>query len=194
MHIADGILPAGACLAAHTAAAGALWVFGRRVAPAEVVRMGMTAAAVFVASSAQFPVAGTSMHLGLYGIAGVVLGKRSFPVVWVALLFQALLLGHGGLLSLGVNALNMGFGALAGAGLWRLPRIPESLRASLAGLAGLLLPSLLMAAEFSGAGYGRGFFWIVAAYSPVALVEAAITLLTVSILRRVKPALLESPL
>jgi cobalt/nickel transport system permease protein len=171
-------------------AAGALWSFGRRVEGGEVVRMGMIASAVFVASSAQFPVAGTSMHLGLYGLAGIILGTRSFPVIWVTLLFQALLLQHGGLLTLGVNAFNMGFGALAAAGLWRVPALPQGLRAGLAGFAGVMLPAVLMAVEFAGAGYGRGFLWIAALYSVVALVEAAITVCIVTFLRRLKPELL----
>jgi cobalt/nickel transport system permease protein len=192
MHIADGILPASACLAAHCGAAAALWATARRDAGAEAVRMGMLAAGVFVASSVRFPVAGTSMHLGLYGLAGIMLGKRSFLVIWVCLLFQAMLLQQGGLLSLGVNALNMGCGALAAAVLWRLRFLPMGPRAFLCGFAGVMLPALLMATEFALAGYGRGFFWIAGAYSAVALIEAAATVFIVTTLRRVKPALLES--
>ena len=60
--------------------------------------------------------AGASVHLGLWGLLGVVLGRRAFPAVFAALAFQALFLGHGGVLALGVNVVNMALGALCG---WR---------------------------------------------------------------------------
>lgn len=191
MHIADGIVPAGWCVAAHVASFGALTLLGRRVEAEEVVRMGMMAAMAFVASLIHFPLAGTSVHLGLFGLTGILLGVRSFPVIYTALLFQALLFQHGGLLTLGLNAINMGLGGLAAALLWSLPKLPDAPRAFLAGFAGVLLPALLMATEFRLAGYGKGFFVIATIYVAAAALEGAITVAMVSFFRRVKPAMLE---
>ena len=86
------------------------------------------------------------MHLGLYGLLGVLLGRRAFPVLFAGLLFQSLLFQHGGLLSLGLNALNMGCGALAGWAIWLIGALPETPRAAAAGFAGALLPAFLLAA------------------------------------------------
>lgn len=190
MHIADGILPVSACVAAHAVSLAAVYRLGRKIEPEEVVRMGLLSSAVFVVSLIHFPIGGTSVHLGMFGLCGILLGRRAFPVVYATLLFQALMFQHGGLLSLGVNALNMGAGALAAAALWKAPRIPESLRALVCGVVGLLLPAILMAVEFSLAGYGKGFFVVASLYTAVALVEGALTVTIVGFVRRVKPAVL----
>ena len=192
MHIADGILPASACVAAQAVAWAGVYASGRKLEPSEVSRMGLLASAAFVSSLIQMPVAGVSVHLGLFGLLGVLLGRRCFPVVFAALLFQALLFQHGGLLSLGVNALNMGAGALAGWAVWRIPGISESARAYGAGFFGALLPALLMAAEFSAAGYGRGFYFIAGLYAAVAAVEGLVTTAAVVFFRRTRPEILSS--
>jgi cobalt/nickel transport system permease protein len=194
MHIADGILPVAACLAGHAAAWPAVYVCGRRVEPREASRMGLLAAAAFVSSLVHFPVAGTSIHLGLFGLLGVLLGRRAFPVVFSALLFQALLFQHGGLLTLGVNALNMGAGALAGWAVWRLPGVAEGARAFGAGFVGVMTPALLMAAEFSLAGYGKGFYFVAGLYALAAAVEGAATAAAVGFLRRTRPEVLAEAL
>jgi cobalt/nickel transport system permease protein len=190
MHIADGILPAGPLIAAHAAALGGVWLTGRKIAAEEVVRMGMVSAAVFAVSMIHFPVGGTSIHLGLFGVAGILLGRRAFPVAYATLLFQALIAQHGGLLSLGLNTLNMGAGILLASAVWGLPKLGESTRSFLAGFLGTMLPAAMVAAEFWMAGYGKGFGVIATAYSVVALIEGALTTFIVAYLRRVKPAVL----
>ncbi len=152
--------------------------------------MGLAAAAAFVVSTIQFPILGVPAHLGLYGLLGMILRKRAFPVIYVCLLFQMLLFQHGGLLSLGVNSLNMGLGACVGWWSWSLRPLPPSLRAAVAGFAGALLPALALAWEFELADYGRGFFVIASLYSVVAAVEGAVTLLAQSFLQRARPDLL----
>lgn len=152
--------------------------------------MGLASAAAFVVSTIQFPIAGLPAHLGLYGLIGILLGKRAFPVLYVCLLFQSLLLQNGGLLSLGVNSLNMGLGAFAGWWLWRLVPARAAIRALLAGFVGALLPALLLAWEFELADYGRGFYVVASLYAVIAAVEAAVTTLAVSFLGRTKPDIL----
>ncbi len=148
-------------------------------------------AALFSASLLHVPVAGASVHLGLYGLAGILLGRRAFTAVAIALLFQALLFQHGGVLALGVNALNMGLGAIAAAIIWRSERIPESLRAPLAGGLGAGLPALALAAELSLAGHGWGGATFGALGLAGAAIEAILTVSVVSLMRRVDATLLE---
>lgn len=152
--------------------------------------MGLISSAIFVISTFHFPVGGTSIHLGLYGLAGILLGRRSFPVIFTTLLFQALLFQHGGVFSLGVNAVNMGIGCLSAALIWRMKSIPEGSRAVAAGFVGAMLPALMMALEFYLAGYGKGFTVVATIYSIVALIEGAVTSFIVAFLRKVKPAVL----
>ncbi len=187
MHIADGILPAPVCIAAHVAALGGVSLLCRKVEPREVPRMGLMAAMTFTASLIHFPLGGTSMHLGLFGLAGILLGPRAFVVVYASLLLQAVLFQHGGLLTLGVNALNMGSGALLACLCWRIPGLPAAGRAFLAGFTGTQLPALLMAGEFALAGYGKGFFVIAGLYLALATLEGIITGATVTFLERTQP-------
>lgn len=187
MHIADGVLPTSLCLGAAALSAASVYVFSQKVKLEEAPRIGMLTAAVFMASLVHFPVAGISVHFGLYGLLGVLIGKRAFPAVFLALLLQAFLLQHGGIVSLGVNVLNMGSGALAAYAVWSIPHFSERARSFAAGFIGTLLPALLMATEFLWADYGRGFFAITALYCVVAIAEGALTVVLLDSFRRLKP-------
>ncbi len=191
MHIADGIIATEVCIAADAISLGALYAFGKKTEAGDIPRMGFMGAALFVTSLIHFPIAGTSIHLGLYGLAGILLGIRAFPVIFVALLFQSLIFQHGGLLSVGLNAINMGAGAMAGWLVWKAGRIPESIRAFSAGFIGILLAAFLMAMEFQITGYGRGAFFIAYIYSIAAAVEGVLTLTIINFFRRAKPDILE---
>jgi cobalt/nickel transport system permease protein len=190
MHISDGIIDTNICIAASAAAVAIVYATGRNTTVDEIPKMGMMGSALFVASLIHFPLAGTSIHLGLFGIAGIILGKRAFPAIFAALLFQSLIFQHGGLLALGVNSLNMGAGAFAAWLIWRTKVIPESLRAILAGFSGIIVPVILMAAEFHVSGYGRGIFFLFSIYIVAAIIESLISLSAVKFLRNVKPELL----
>ncbi len=154
--------------------------------------MGLVAAASFVVSTIQFPLAGVSVHLGLYGLLAILLGHRAFPVLYASLLFQSLLLQHGGLLSMGLNALNMGIGVLVGWLVWRSMLLGYMTRALLAGFLATFLPALLLAWEFELANYGRGFYVIAMLYVLVAVLEAVVTMMIVSFFKKTKPEILVS--
>ncbi len=194
MHIADGIVPNAWCAAAHGVSWTALYWLGRKVESAEVVRLGMLASAAFAVSLVHFPLGGTSVHLGLYGLCGILAGRRAFAAIFAALVFQTILFQHGGLLSLGLNAANMGTGALLAAALWRTGIGADSLRAFACGFLGVLAPALLIAAEFWLTGYGKGFLFMTALYLMAAAIEGALTAAVVAFLRSARPALLEARL
>lgn len=192
MHVADGIFPVMGCFAAHLASLGWLYSTSRDVQVAEASKMGLGAAAAFVVSTIQFPIAGLPVHFGLYGLLGILLGKRSFTALYVCLLFQTLLLQYGGLVALGVNALNMGLGVFAAWGIWKSMPTRLPVRAALAGAFGTLLPALLLAWEFELADYGRGFYVVASLYAAVAVLEGAVTALVAGFLSRAKPDMLLS--
>ena len=191
MHIADGILRTELCAAAYVVSLGAVYVLGRRIEPEEVTRIGLLSAATFVVSLIHFPLAGTSVHLGLFGLVGILLGKRAFPAIFATLLFQSLLFQHGGLLSLGVNAINMGVGSLLAWAIWMTPGLRDyPWKAFGAGFLGVMAPALLMAAEFSVSGYGQGSYYLAIVYFGVAMIEGMLTVTAIVYFRRVKPAIL----
>jgi cobalt/nickel transport system permease protein len=190
MHIADGIIATEMCLAADAAALGALYLSGRRVRPEEIPLMGFVGASLFAVSLLHFPLAGTSMHLALLGLGGILLGTRVLPVLFVALLFQALLLQHGGFISVGLNTLNMGLGAVAAGWIWRRTHAAETVRSFLAGSVAILIPAALMGVEFYLTGYGRGMLYLISVYAVVASIEGVLTITAVRFLRRVQPEIL----
>jgi len=191
MHIADGIFAAEIAVAADAAAVGTLFFLGKKIQADDVPKMGFLASALFVVSLVHFPIAGTSMHLGLYGLAGILLGLRAFPVIFVALLFQSLIFQHGGILSIGLNAINMGVGAFSAYLVWKMSGLPESVRAFLAGFIGIFAAAFLMAVEFELSGYGKGIFYLLYGYALVAVIEGVLTASTVGFFRRINPAILE---
>src|SRR5207302_5573020 len=88
-------------------------------------RIALLTAAFFVASSMHIPVPPASVHLLLNGLVGVILGWRAPLAIAVGLLLQALLLGHGGFLAVGVNTCVVTVPALVAWALFRgVNRIP----------------------------------------------------------------------
>jgi cobalt/nickel transport system permease protein len=190
MHIADGIIDVRVCIAAHAVSVGLIYLCSRKVESEEIPKMGITGAALFVVSLIHIPFAGTSIHPGLFGIAGIILGKRAFPVIFTVLLFQSLIFQHGGIITLGVNALNMGAGAFAAWFIWKQKYMPEFIRAVLAGFVGVLMPAFLMGIEFRLTGYGKGIFVIFSVYIIAAAFEAFISLVVIKFFRKVKSDIL----
>src|SRR4051794_23126263 len=104
VHIADGVLgwpvlAAGFGLIALLAVLAA-W----RVREDEVPRIALLTAAFFVASSIHVKLGPTSVHLLLNGLVGVILGRRAPLAILIGVALQALLIPHGGLTTIGVNA------------------------------------------------------------------------------------------
>jgi cobalt/nickel transport system permease protein len=103
--------------------------------------VGLVGAAVFVISCMPIPVptAGTCSHPCGTGIAAILIGPSLTVVVAsIALVLQALFLGHGGLTTLGANIFSMGvMGAFTGYGVFVLARrfgAPWVVAAFMAGL------------------------------------------------------------
>lgn len=192
MHIADGILPPAVSITANAAAIGLLYAGSRKVEPEEIPRMGIFAAALFIVSLIHFPLGATSIHLGLYGLAGLLFGLRAIPIIFVDLLFQSLIFQHGGLLSVGINTLTMGSGALAAWGLWVSLKINRQVKSFLCGFLGILVPALLIALLFVLVDYGKGMLFMISIYLPAAVIEGAITVAIYNYFKTVKPGLLKN--
>jgi cobalt/nickel transport system permease protein len=187
MHIADGILPVEISIAADVVAVGLVYLGGRNLKSEEIPRMGVFAAALFIISLIHFPIAGTSIHLGLFGFAGMLFGLRAIPIIFVNLLFQALIFQHGGVLSLGLNTLSMGSGALISAVLWRWVKLNRQVISFLCGVLGILLPAALIALIFVMADYGKGMWFMISVYLPTSAIEGVLTVFVYNFFQKVKP-------
>jgi cobalt/nickel transport system permease protein len=131
MHIAEGFLPPASAIGWTVAAAPFVLHGARAVArevrerPESTLLLGAAGAFTFVLSAIKLPsVTGSSSHPTGTG-AGAVLFRPPVMALLgtVVLLFQALLLAHGGLTTLGANAFAFAVvGPWAGYGAYRLTR------------------------------------------------------------------------
>ena len=130
VHIADSVL-AWPWVAAGWFGAALLALLGSwRIRDDEVPRIALLAAASFVASSIHVRLGPGSAHLILNGLLGVVLGWRAPLAILTAVAMQAVLLGHGGYSTIGVNGCIMALPALAAGPLFGgLRRLPGARRA-----------------------------------------------------------------
>ncbi len=119
MHIMEGALPAGYCLAWGAISLPFLMAGffsikknvreNRRALPL----LAMSGAFVFVISSLKIPsVSGSCSHMTGTGLGAILFGPGAVSVLGlIVLIFQAVLLAHGGLTTLGANTFSM---AIAG--------------------------------------------------------------------------------
>lgn len=203
MHILDGHLPPLVDAVGFATATVGCALTLRSVQEASPPRVAMATSAFFVASSLHVPLYGTQVHLILAGLTGVVLGAAAFPAVLVGVVLQLLLLGFGGVMTLGVNVTTLGSGALVAAWVFRLARPAERPAAqeglarltaagAAAGVVGTLASLAVYAAALLSAGEAlRGVAWVcLVAHAPVVVVEGVMTALVVRFLARVQPELL----
>lgn len=213
MHIPDGILPAQVCAAGYGITGLVTWYslrqINRRPDPtADIPKASLLTATFFVASSIYIPIPPASVHLILNGLLGVVLGYFAFPAILIGLFFQALVIGHGGLTTLGVNAAMMGIPALLAYHLFQLryplskhlsPRVATGICAFLGGALGLGMSALIfftlvittIPTGFDVNTEQTAIVTLSIAHLPLMVIEGLFTTVLVLFLQRVKPELIE---
>lgn len=227
MHIPDGILPAQVSAVGYAIAAPFIGYSLRRIErqahhdPAGVTRTipkaALLTATFFVASSLYLPgppPLGT-VHFLMNGLLGAVLGYYAIPAIVIGLLFQALLLGHGGLTTLGLNTLLLGIPALLAHHLfetrhWLVPRLTARLRVpqkllhglfgGIAGFVGVMGSALLffatvvltIPADMNLATEQAAISLMTLVNLPLAILEGLFTGSFVMFVLRTKPELLNS--
>lgn len=213
MHLADGLLSAPIYLGGYAIAGLTTWYCLRKIdrqpdPRAGIPKASLLTAAFFVASGIHIPLPPTSVHLVLNGLLGTVLGYYAFPAIAIGLFFQAVMFGHGGLASLGINALMMGIPALLAYQIfqgrrWLLKqgdrRWVIGLFAFFAGAVGLglavvlfaLIAILALPANLDSATEQAAIYAIAIAHIPLMALEGIFTTLLVLFLQRAKPELLE---
>jgi cobalt/nickel transport system permease protein len=211
MHIPDGILPAGICVAGYATTCAATWYSLQKIKrdknpQAEIPKASLLTAAFFVASWIHLPLPPASVHLILNGLLGTVLGYYAFPAILIGLFFQAVMFGHGGLTTLGVNATMMGIPALLAYQIFQLRfmlgrRVGEfvtSAFAFVAGAVGLGMAAIvfffLVISTIDGGTNAQteinAIYALTLAHIPLMVIEGAFTAMLVAFLKRVKPELI----
>lgn len=214
MHIPDGILPPSVIIGGYGITAIATWYSLRKIRQqddptAEIPKASMFTAAFLVLSLIHVPVPPISVHLILNGLLGVVLGWYAFPAILIGLFFQAVMFGHGGLTSLGVNAAMMGAPALLAYYIFRLRKLRgesdqkrplwTGILGFLGGFLGLVVAAAILFVllittvpdTLDVATERAAIIGLVLAHVPLGIIEGTVTAMVVLFLLRVRPALLE---
>lgn len=206
MHIMEGFLPVEHALGWSAASAPFVALGIRSVRrqlreqPEQRMLLGVAAAFSFVLSALKLPsVSGSCSHPTGVGLGALLFGPLAMvPVGLVVLLFQALLLAHGGLTTLGANLFAMAIvGPFVAYGVFRLARglnrsltIAVFAAACLGDLATYLTTSIQLAWAFPDPAGGfiasllkfGGIFAIT--QLPLAISEGLLTVLVVNALSR----------
>jgi ABC-type Co2+ transport system permease subunit len=127
IHLPDNVISNPWCVAGYVGMVLMLLLGAWRIRDEEIPRVAVLTAAFFVASQIHVPLPGSTAHLLLNGLVGVILGRRAGLAIPIGLFLQMALFQHGGWTTLGVNSCVMGVPALLAwllfTGLRRLPWI-----------------------------------------------------------------------
>ena len=162
MHIEDGVLSPQACGTWY--AASALFVIPGIIEIKKKVKenlyykpfLAMVGVAVFIISCMHLPVpvTGSCSHPCGTPLAAIIVGPLATTVISaIALFFQAIFLGHGGITTIGANDFSMGIvGGISGYLCWKVLRhfrSPIWLAAGVAGFVGDIATYLASAFELA---------------------------------------------
>jgi len=204
MHIMEGFLPAPHALAWSAAAvpfvAAGAWKLKRIVTDHPEARLQLAAAGgfAFVLSALKLPsVTGSCSHPTGTGLGTVLFGPSVMAVLGgIVLLFQALLLAHGGLTTLGANIMSMAvagpwiaWAVWKGASLLRLPAaVGIALAAALGDLGTYLVTSAQLALAFPDpvSGFAGAYVKFAGIFAltqvPLAVAEGLVTVVVINAL------------
>jgi len=209
MHIMEGFLPVKHCIGWGVASAPfvawGLATVNKRIRenPEQRMLLGVATAYTFVLSALKMPsVTGSCSHPTGTGLGAVLFGPAAMaPIGAVVLLFQALLLAHGGLTTLGANIFSMAIvGPFVAYFVYRLAkavRLPFGvcifLAAALGDLMTYVTTSVQLALAFPdpAGGFTASFLKFAGIFAvtqlPLAISEGFLTVIVFNALARFNP-------
>lgn len=204
MHIMEGFLPPAHCIGWAAASAPFVVQGARRLTrvvrenPESKLLIAASGAYCFVLSALKIPsVTGSCSHPTGTGLGAVLFGPGVVTILGsIVLLFQALLLAHGGLTTLGANIFSMAIvGPWVAYGLFRLVRgsggslaVAVFLAAALGDLATYVTTSVQLAMAFPdpAGGFTASLIKFSSVFAvtqvPLAIIEGLLTVVVVNVL------------
>lgn len=196
MHISDGIISLEvSSITAIAAVAFCAYSF-KKLTNEKIALVAAMSALFFVTSFIHIPFGPTQIHLMLIGFIGVFLGSLAFISISIALILQALLLGFGGLTSLGANIIIMAMPAYFVYLIFKLDflkKLNEKIRFFLVGFIGVFFSTitLFLVLVFSKNEYLAVGYSILAVNIPTMILEGIVTLFLLLYIKKAMPSLLK---
>jgi cobalt/nickel transport system permease protein len=196
MHISDGIISVEVAITTGVVATLFCAYALKKLSNEKIALVAALSALFFVTSFIHIPFGPTQIHLMLLGFIGIFLGNLAFLSISIALILQALLLGFGGLTSIGANIIIMAMPAFMVYLIFKLnimKKINEKIRFFLVGFIGVFISSIflfiilvLSKEEYLAVGYS-----VIAVNIPTMILEGIITLFLLLYIKKVMPTLLK---
>ena len=197
MHISDGVLSAPVWMVGYAAAAGIIAASIKKIKVDNMPKVAVMTSAFFVASLIRVPLGPTSVHLILIGLVGIILGPAAFISIFVGLVLQAFLFQHGGITTIGINAIMIGTPALLVYKIFNLRnkfnfKRCEFIFGALAGGFGVFFGTAILALALvtTGSEFVGVAKFAALAHLPVMIIEGIMTGFIASYLMKVKPEIL----
>ena len=200
MHIMEGYLPAGYCIAWGALCIPFLFAGFLSIKKTLdehrnlITLLAMSGAFIFVISSLKIPsVTGSCSHMTGTGLGAILFGPSAVSILGlIVLLFQAILLAHGGLTTIGANTFSMAIaGPFVSYGIYLLckkARLNRKVTVFLAAAIGDLFTYCITAFQLAlahntdttfGAALGKFMLVFAPTQVPLARIEGLITMLLV---------------
>ncbi|MBS9782533.1 MAG: cobalt transporter CbiM [Arcobacter sp.] len=196
MHISDGVLSVELASSLAVLSVGIVAYNLKKLKNEDIALVAAMSALFFIASFIHIPVGPTQIHLLLIGLIGVFLGSLSFISISIALFLQAILLGYGGLSSLGANILIMALPAYLTYIIFRLKffsNMPSKLKFFLIGASGVFFSIVLLflVLFFAKEEYAIMSYSILLLNIPAVILEGLISMFLLMYIKKSIPKLLE---
>lgn len=196
MHISDGVISIEVAATLGVASVAFCAYSLKNLKNENIALLASMSALFFIASFIHIPLGPTQIHLLLIGVIGLFLGSLSFLSIAIALLLQAILLGYGGLTSLGANIIIMALPAylvylINKIALFKM--LNEKVKFFLIGALGIAFSviALALVLYFAKDEYLLASYSIIIANIPAMILEGVITLFLLLYIKKAIPKLLK---
>ncbi|MGB5918207.1 cobalt transporter CbiM [Arcobacter sp.] len=197
MHIADGVLTLESTVVVSAISLVCLYISIKSIKDEKITLAAAMSAMFFIATFIHIPLGVTQIHLVLIGVIGILIGWMSFISIFIALVLQALLLGYGGVVSLGVNLFVMGMPAIIVYYLYNMEitnKLNEKVKFFLVGFLGTFFATLFLAIIllFSKPEYEYASYTIFIVDSGAMLIEGIISMFLLQFIKKTYPKILKA--
>jgi|TARA_R110002050_G_scaffold277548_1_gene423278 cobalt/nickel transport system permease protein len=199
VHIADGVLTLESTVVVSAISLVCLYISIKSIKDEKITLAAAMSAMFFIATFIHVPLGVTQIHLVLIGVIGILIGWMSFISIFIALVLQALLLGYGGVVSLGVNLFVMGMPAIIVYYLYNMEitnKLNEKVKFFLVGFLGTFFATLFLAIIllFSKPEYEYASYTIFIVDSGAMLIEGIISMFLLQFIKKTYPKILKAGL
>lgn len=196
MHISDGVLGLEPTIIISTISAIALIKAVKDLKNEDISLTAVASAMFFIASFIHIPFGVTQIHLILLGVIGILISWSSFVAIFVALLLQALLLGYGGITSLGVNLFIMAAPAVIVYYIYNLnlvQNLNDKIKFFLVGFLGTFFATLFLTLilYFSKDEYNYAAYTIFSVNIVTMIIEGLVSMFLLMFIKKVYPKVLK---